>query len=172
MYWPPLTISIAVCPGTAIEPPAPPLPAAPPAPPAPPTPPEPALPELELELVLELDEDISPELVLPDELPVVDTGGTSSLQEAAIAGSSNAIKNTAAGLVLIIHRLAVRATRVRSEQRLFLENKCEFFVMVLLGRTPSPTRFVLLVVATYAPNVRPQHEIALDHRHAMTLRQS
>ena len=125
MNWPPLTISIAVCPGTAdIEPPAPPVPAAPPAPPsppAPPAPPEPALPELELELVLEVDEDISPELVLPDVLPL--GGVVVSSHEAAIAVSSNAIKNTAAWLVLIIHRLAVRATRVRSEQRLFLENK-------------------------------------------------
>jgi hypothetical protein len=90
-------------------------------------PPEPAVPELELEL-LEVDEDISPEELLPDELVVVEPG---SLHDAARAGSSNAINNTAAWLVLIIHRLAVRATRSRSEQRLFLENKFEFFVMVL-----------------------------------------
>lgn len=48
-----------------------------------------------------------------------------SEQEAASAANSDAVKNTAAGLVLIIHRLAVRATRSRSEQRFFMENKYE-----------------------------------------------
>lgn len=147
MYLPPLTISIAECPGPAdIEPPLPPAPPKPPAPPAPPSPPEPASPELELELVLEVDEDISPELLFPDVIP---RGGVvvPSLQEAASADRSNAIEITAAWLVRIIHRLAVRATRSRSEQRLFLENKCEFFVMVLLGRTPSHQRGSLRMLA-------------------------
>jgi hypothetical protein len=122
MNWPPLTTSVPECPSLAIIEP----------PPAPPSPPAPELDELELELE-EDDVDIPPAPPLPVE-PVGRGVVVSSEQDAASAARSTAINHTAAGLVFIIHCLADRATRRSSEQRLFLENKCE----ILQARLPAP----------------------------------
>lgn len=87
----------------------------------PPEPPEPP-PELELEL----------------EVVSVVVGGESE-HDAASAPTIVTTNNTAAGLVLLIHRLAVRGTRRVSELRFFLENKSDLQARSLLCRTPSVT---------------------------------
>lgn len=89
----------------------------------PPEPPEPP-PELELELELEV-------------VSVV-VGGESE-HDAASAPTIDTTNNTAAGLVLLIHRLAVRGTRRVSELRFFLENKSDLQARSLLYRTASVT---------------------------------
>ena len=92
----------------------------PPAPPMPPVPP-PAVPP-----PLELDMPPSPPSPLLEDDPPGFCDAGSLPQDAARAARSNPIEHTAACLVSIIRRLAVRAIRHVSEQRFFLENKFIF----------------------------------------------